>query len=61
VELALKCALYMRRRLGELQEDWKARRFPQLDNGIGINTGEVLVGNIGAEGEQMDYTMIGDT
>lgn len=60
VELALKCALHMRRRLGELQEGWIARGLPPLDNGIGINTGEVLVGNIGAEGKKMDYTVIGD-
>jgi adenylate cyclase len=60
VELALKCALHMRRRLSELQEGWKARGLPMLDNGIGINTGPALVGNIGAEGKKMDYTMIGD-
>lgn len=60
VALALKCALHMRKRLAELQEDWKARGLPALDSGIGINTGEVLVGNIGAEGKKMDYTMIGD-
>lgn len=60
VALALKCALHMRKRLAELQEDWKVRGLPALDSGIGINTGEVLVGNIGAEGKKMDYTMIGD-
>lgn len=60
VELALKCALHMRRRLEELQEGWKTRGLPMLDNGIGLNTGEALVGNIGAEGKKMDYTMIGD-
>ena len=59
-ELAIKCALHMRKRLGELQEKWKTEGKFQLDNGIGINTGTALVGNIGAEGKKMDYTMIGD-
>jgi len=60
VELALKCALHMRKRLGELQAKWKAEGKVPFDNGIGINTGQAVVGNIGAEGKKMDYTMIGD-
>ncbi|BCB97457.1 adenylate/guanylate cyclase domain-containing protein [Dissulfurispira thermophila] len=59
-ELAVKCALNMIKRLEELQQKWKAEGKPVLDCGIGINTGEVLVGNIGAEGKKMDYTVIGD-
>src|SRR5206468_7974598 len=59
-ELAIKCALHMRKRLCELQEKWKTEGKFQLDTGIGINTGVALVGNIGAEGKKMDYTMIGD-
>ena len=59
-ELALKCALHMRKRLEELQAKWRAEgKFP-LDIGIGINTGQALVGNMGAAGKKMDYTMIGD-
>jgi adenylate cyclase len=50
----------MRGRLTRLQAVWKTQGKPILDNGIGINTGMVVVGNIGAEGKKMDYTMIGD-
>jgi adenylate cyclase len=59
-ELAVQCALEMRARLMELQIQWKIQGKPILDSGIGINTGLALVGNIGAEGKKMDYTMIGD-
>ncbi|WP_447600736.1 CHASE2 domain-containing protein [Nitrospira sp. Nam80] len=59
-ELAIKCALHMRKRLNELREKWTAEGKVLLDNGIGINTGIAVVGNIGAEGKKVDYTMIGD-
>jgi adenylate cyclase len=59
-DLAVKCALNMVHRLKELQAKWESQGKPCLDCGIGINTGEVLVGNIGAEGKKMDYTVIGD-
>ncbi|MEW6440962.1 MAG: adenylate/guanylate cyclase domain-containing protein [bacterium] len=59
-ELALRCALHMIRRLEELKEKWGSEGKARLDIGIGINSGEVLVGNIGAEGKKMEYTAIGD-
>lgn len=59
-ELALRCALDMSARLTELQDEWKKRGSDILDVGIGINSGEVLIGNIGAPGKKMDYTVIGD-
>lgn len=58
--LAVCCSLHMVKRLKELQQKWQSEGKPVLDTGIGINTGEVLVGNIGAEGKKMDYTIIGD-
>jgi adenylate cyclase len=59
-ELAVRCALHMIKRLEELREKWIREGRAPLSMGIGLNTGEVLVGNIGAEGKKMDYTVIGD-
>ena len=59
-ELAVRCSLHMLARLSELQNKWIAEGMEPLDIGIGLNTGEVIVGNIGAEGKKMDYTLIGD-
>ena len=59
-ELAVKCALNMSDRLDELQAKWRAEGKEPLDNGIGLNTGDVLVGNIGSADKKMDYTIIGD-
>lgn len=59
-ELAVRCALNMIDRLSEMQERWRKEGKEILDCGIGINTGEVLIGNIGATDKKMDYTAIGD-
>lgn len=59
-ELAVRCALDMFNKLGKLHEKWGAEGKPLMKIGVGINTGHVLVGNIGAEDKKMDYTIIGD-
>ncbi len=59
-ELACKCALAMISRLKELQRKWAAEGRHVIDIGIGINTGDMVVGNMGAPGKKMDYTVIGD-
>jgi adenylate cyclase len=59
-ERALQCAMAMSEKLDEMQRSWAARGVEGLDCGIGINTGEVVIGNIGALGKKMDYTAIGD-
>lgn len=59
-ELAVRCALNMSDRLEEMQGTWRSKGREVLDCGIGINTGEVIIGNVGAEGKKMDYTVIGD-
>ncbi len=60
-ELAVKCAIEMIRKNRELVEKWKREGKDPLMLGIGLNTGEAIAGNMGAEGKKMDYTVIGDT
>ena len=59
-ERAVRCALHMSNRLDNLHEKWKSEGKEALDCGIGINTGDVVIGNVGAIGRKMDYTVIGD-
>lgn len=58
-ELACGAALGMIRKLGELNKKLKERNMPELKIGIGINTDDVVVGNIGSR-HRFDYTIIGD-
>jgi adenylate cyclase len=55
---AIDCALKMLENLHELQTN--DPRFADLDIGIGISTGDVVVGNLGGE-NRFDYSVIGDT
>jgi adenylate cyclase len=59
-ERAVRCAVSMIAKLKQLQAKWTAEGKYAIDIGIGINTGDMVVGNMGAEGKKMDYTVIGD-
>lgn len=54
-----RAALAMRAALPELNLKWRGEGRMALGMGIGINQGEVVVGNIGSQ-ERMDPTVIGD-
>jgi len=56
---AAETALKMIVELRKLNEGWRAQGRPELDIGIGINTGPMIAGNIGSEAI-MSYTVIGD-
>lgn len=58
-ERACRAALQMHRRLGELQPLWSEKGLPVLRSRIGINSGEMLVGNMGSD-VVFDYTVMGD-
>ncbi|HYE85562.1 MAG TPA: adenylate/guanylate cyclase domain-containing protein [Vicinamibacterales bacterium] len=58
-EHAVQTALAMIATLREMNREWAVEGKPQLDIGIGINTGEMIAGNVGSE-TIMSYTVIGD-
>ncbi len=59
-ERALKCALHMQKRQGELNDEgWGSDKVDTLGVGIGLNTGTVIAGAIGGGG-RLEYTVIGD-
>jgi len=58
-ERAVLCAIEMQRTLRRLSEFWERRGRPSFRMGIGIHTGEAVVGNVGSR-MRLQYTAIGD-
>lgn len=56
---ALNAAMNMIGRIRQLGPEFQARGWPPISIGIGINTGEMNVGNKGSE-FRVDYTVLGD-
>ncbi|MBI4016626.1 MAG: adenylate/guanylate cyclase domain-containing protein [Candidatus Aenigmarchaeota archaeon] len=56
---ASECALQMLEKLKQLQQKWKKEGVPFLDIGMGLNTGDAAVGNMGSN-QRFSYTCMGD-
>lgn len=58
VYLALKTAVSMQHKFNTLRQDWYKRAGTELGLGIGIDRGDVLMGNVGAE-SRLSFRMVG--
>jgi len=58
-DAACVCAISMIEKLDTLNEKLREEGSPEIHIGIGLNTAEVIVGNIGSD-DKKEYTIIGD-
>lgn len=58
--LACYAALENQTALARLREEWKAQGHPEVIARIGINSGPLVVGNVGSQ-VRMEYTVMGDS
>ena len=56
---AVRAAVAQQKKILELAEKWKAQGKREFTVGMGVNTGDVVMGNLGAS-SRMNYTVIGD-
>ena len=57
-ERAVACAIEMQNKMVEINKEQLRHNLPELAMGIGVNTGEVVVGNIGSE-KRSKYGAVG--
>jgi class 3 adenylate cyclase len=58
-ERAIACAVAMQQAMAPVNQQMRAWGFPALEMGIGVHTGEVVVGNIGSE-KRSKYGVVGN-
>ena len=56
---AVKSGLAILQALSTIQQEFKAKGWPEIDIGIGLNTGKMSVGNMGSQ-FRIAYTVMGD-
>ncbi|NQU16387.1 MAG: response regulator [Desulfobacteraceae bacterium] len=55
---AVACAIEMQITMTEVNERCREKGYPEVEQGIGINTGQLVVGNIGSK-KRMKYGVVG--
>ena len=60
-KLAIDCIKAINERMKELHAKWQAEGLELFLIRGGIQSGEVVAGNVGLAGKKMEYTVIGDT
>ncbi len=55
---AVACGLAMQGRMTKLRQEAEGKQFPDFKMGVGVNIGDVIVGNIGSE-ERTKYGIVG--
>jgi len=56
---ACRAALAMQAAVAALNREWAAEGLPEIRIGVGVNTGPMVIGNMGSE-QRFDYTVVGD-
>jgi adenylate cyclase len=56
---AIDCAIEIQRRMEGLRHEMKKEGLPEVAIGVGVNTGDAVIGNMGSS-SRFDYTCIGD-
>ena len=57
-DTAVTCAIEMQQAMAEVNQKNREMGYPEIEMGIGINTGELIVGNIGSE-KRAKYAVVG--
>jgi adenylate cyclase len=60
-KLAIACVLAMKKKMEGLCVKWRAEGVEPFAIRAGVQSGEVVAGNVGLRGKKMEYTVIGDT
>jgi adenylate cyclase len=57
--LAVRCAWEQQQKIASMMESWAAQGRPVFTVGMGLNSGDVVMGNLGSA-DRLNYTVIGD-